>query len=1090
MPLNSSKFLLLLATPLILVSPTTLAAEVISPIANPPVLTQTTEERQVEADLLFLRGIGQFNMSQFQVAILSWEQALIIYQEIADVAGEASSLNNLGNAYRSLGQYESALDFYEQSLAITREISDVAGEAFSLTFLGNAYRSLGQYERAIEFLQQSLVITREIGDVTGEAFSLMELGIAYHSLGQYERALDFYEQSLAIDREIGDVAGEANSLGNLGNAYHSLGQYERALDFYEQSLAIAREIGDVAGEANSLGNLGNAYRSLGQYERAIEFLQQSLVITREIGDVTGEAFSLMELGNAHHSLGQYEKASEFFEQSLAIKREIGDVAGEANSLGNLGFTYRSLGQYERAIEFHEQSLAIFREIGDVAGVAASLNGLGNAYLALGQYEKASDFYEQSLAISREIGDVAGETASVNGLGNAYHSLGEYERALEFHEQSLAISREIGDVAGEANSLGSLGNAYHSLGQYEKASDFHQQSLAISREIGDVAGEAVSLISLGNAYFSLGQYERAIDFFEQSLAIAREIGDVGREAYSLGNLGNAYLSLGQYERAIEFLQQSLVITREIGDVAGESNSLAGLGNAYRSLGQYERAIDFYEKSLAITREIGDVAGVAASLNNLGNTYLKTENFAAAEQHLFAAIEASETLRADLTNDEDKISIFETQARSYRLLQRALIAQNKTETALEISERGRTRAFVELMAQRSHGDAAEAFVPPAPPTLADIQQVARTQNTTLVEYSVVSFKDLSNTLYIWVIQPTGDIAFRQVNLDSLETPLAQLVTQSRATIGVRNPAIVATYPSPEEIAARQTRHLQQLHQLLIEPIADLLPANPESPVVFIPHDSLFLVPFPALINADGEYLIQNHTILTAPSIQVLELTGWGNRAGEAGGEVLVVGNPTMPSLWNPETDETQRLSNLPGAQSEAVAIAELFETQPLLGDNATETSITERMSTAQIIHLATHGLLDYGIPEETGVRDFPGAIALAQGNGEDGLLTSAELLEMNLNAELVILSACDTGRGKLSSDGVIGLSRALIGAGVESVMVSLWAVPDAPTADLMVEFYQQWQGTGNKAQALRQAMLTTIETHPEPRNWAAFTLMGQL
>ncbi|MDY6941256.1 MAG: CHAT domain-containing protein [Cyanobacteriota bacterium] len=393
-------------------------------------------------------------------------------------------------------------------------------------------------------------------------------------------------------------------------------------------------------------------------------------------------------------------------------------------------------------------------------------------------------------------------------------------------------------------------------------------------------------------------------------------------------------------------------------------------------------------------------------------------------------------------------------------------------------------------RSRSDAAEAFVPPAPPTLADIQQVARTQNTTLVEYSVVSLQGLPNLLYIWVVQPTGDIAFRQVNLDSLDTPLAQLVTQSRATLGVRSPAIVVEYLSSEELAARQTGHLQQLHQLLIEPIADLLPANPESPVVFIPHQSLFLVPFPALLNTNGEYLIQNHTILTAPSIQVLELTNSELEARNSErGEVLVVGNPTMPSIWNPDTDETQRLSNLPGAQSEAVAIAELFNTQPLLGDDATESTVTEQMSTAQIIHLATHGLLNYGIPEETGVRDFPGAIALAQGNGEDGFLTSAELLNMNLNAELVVLSACDTGRGELSSDGVIGLSRALIGAGVPNVMVSLWAVPDAPTADLMVEFYQQWQATGNKAQALRQAMLTTMETHPQPRNWAAFTIVGQ-
>ena len=847
----------------------------------------------------------------------------------------------------------------------------------------------------------------------------------------------------------------------------------------------------MAGVANSLTGLGNAYHFLGQYEKALDFHEQSLAISREIDNVAGVANSLTGLGNAYDFLGQYEKALDFYEQSLAIFREISNVAGVANSLNNLGNAYDSLGQYESALDFYEQSLAISREISNVAGVANSLNNLGNVYRSLGEYERAIDFYEQSLAIKREIGDVTGEADSLNNLGGTYYYLGQFERALDFYEQSLAIFGEIGNVARVANSLMGLGNAYDSLGQFERALDFYEQSLAIFGEIGDVAGVAGSLNNLGSTYFSLEEYESALDFYEQSLAIFGEIGDVVGEAASLNNLGNAYNSLGQYESALDFYEQSLGIFGEIGDVAGESDSLMGLGGTYYYLEEYESALDFYEQSLAIKREIGDVAGESDSLKNLGVAFLQTENFAAAEQHLFAAIEAYETLRTDLTNDEDKISIFETQAESYRLLQHALIAQNKIETALEISERGRTRAFVELMAQRLHGDADEAFVPPAPPTLTDIQQVARTQNTTLVEYSVVSLEDFSNALYIWVVQPTGDIAFRQVDLDSLDTPLTELVTQSRATIGVRSPAIIVEHLSPEEIAARQTRHLQQLQQLLIEPIADLLPANPEAPVVFIPHDSIFLVPFPALINADDEYLVQNHTILTAPSIQVLELTNseFGIRNSEFG-EVLIVGNPTMPPIWNPNTDETQRLSNLPGAQSEAVAIAELFDTQPVLGDNATETSVTQRMSSAQIIHLATHGLLDYGIPEETGVRDFPGAIALAQGNGEDGLLTSAELLEMNLNAELVVLSACDTGRGKLSSDGVIGLSRALIGAGVESVMVSLWAVPDAPTADLMVEFYRQWQATGNKAQALRQAMLTTIETHREPRNWAAFTLMGQL
>ncbi|MEM6427580.1 MAG: CHAT domain-containing protein, partial [Cyanobacteria bacterium P01_D01_bin.128] len=138
---------------------------------------------------------------------------------------------------------------------------------------------------------------------------------------------------------------------------------------------------------------------------------------------------------------------------------------------------------------------------------------------------------------------------------------------------------------------------------------------------------------------------------------------------------------------------------------------------------------------------------------------------------------------------------------------------------------------------------------------------------------------------------------------------------------------------------------------------------------------------------------------------------------------------------------------------------------------------------------HGLLEYGDPQALAVRDFPGAIALAPGNGEDGLLTASEILDMDLQASLAVLSACDTGRGRITGDGVVGLSRSLITAGVLSVVVSLWAVPDSPTADLMSEFYRQLDQGQPKAQALRQAMLTTMETHRDPRDWAAFTLIGE-
>ncbi|MBF2027471.1 MAG: CHAT domain-containing protein [Oscillatoriales cyanobacterium C42_A2020_001] len=197
-------------------------------------------------------------------------------------------------------------------------------------------------------------------------------------------------------------------------------------------------------------------------------------------------------------------------------------------------------------------------------------------------------------------------------------------------------------------------------------------------------------------------------------------------------------------------------------------------------------------------------------------------------------------------------------------------------------------------------------------------------------------------------------------------------------------------------------------------------------------------------------------------------------------MIIGNPTMPSVGDPP----EPLKPLPFAEQEAIAIASILKTTPILGKQATEEAITRQMSNARLIHFATHGLLD-----DLGGVGVPGALALAPTQTSDGLLSTNEILNLSLQAaELVVLSACDTGRGQITGDGVIGLSRSFISAGAPSVVVSLWSVPDDATAVLMTEFYQNLQQT-NKAQALRQAMLTTMKQYPNSRDWAAFTLVGE-
>lgn len=788
-----------------------------------------------------------------------------------------------------------------------------------------------------------------------------------------------------------------------GNEYYKINNFEAAEQSWQEALALYQEIGDRQKSAELLSGISIAYYFMGRYQAAIDCCQESLKIQKEIGDRAGEAGSLINIGNAFYSSGKYDVAIDYYQQSLAIKKEIGECKGEATALMNIGNALYSTAKYELAIDYYQKSLAIQEEIGERKEEAKSKGNLGAAYLALGQYKKAIDFYEQQLAISQETGDALGEANALNNLGAVYKALGQYESDIKYQKQSLAIYQEIKYRHGEASSLGNLSFAYSALGQYDLDIDYQQQSLAIARELGDLQGEATSLGSLGNTHFLLGEYNAAIDYY----------------------------------------QQYLKTSEEIGDRRGSAKSMAGLGIAYYYLGRYQQAIDYHRNSLKIAREIGDFDSQGTALNNLGYSLFKFGQIEEAEIKLQEGIKVRESLRLGL-KDSYKISIFEEQALTYRLLQEVLIYQNKFSEALEISERGRTRAFVDLLAERLFRQTDTQNLA-TPITYNQVQTVVQLQNSILVEYSIINSNKL---LLIWVIKPTGEINFSLVDIESLNqeyTSLFNLITQARASLGIADSQNNTSNNTIIE-DDHEFIELKQLYKILIQPISHLLPTDPKVPVVFIPQDTLFLIPFSALQDAEGKFLIEKHTIVTAPSIQVLELIQ--KRSAEVAKtslEALVVGNPKMPTI--PLTEPPVELRDLAWAKTEANAIAPLLNTQAITGANATKVRIQQLLPKAQLIHLATHGLLD-----DIRQLGIPGAVALSPSDDDNGFLTAGEIYDMKLKAELVVLSACSTGQGKITGDGVIGLSRCLIAAGVKSVIVSLWSVGDLSTALLMVKFYQ--------------------------------------
>lgn len=864
---------------------------------------------------------------------------------------------------------------------------------------------------------------------------------------------------------------------------------------------------------------------------------------------------LLQEGIEQYQAGQREAAIQSWQQALTIYRELRDYQGEADALIYLGKAHRSLGKLTQAIEYYQQHLELARKLDDLWGEGAALGNLGLVYYDLGEYATAIEFHQKSLEIGQKIGDSQIEANALANLGIAHRILGDYVEAIDYFKKALVITQELNNPHNTGIILGFLANAYAAIGYYDQALEYQEQSLNIARKTENRQGEGTALANLGATYADLGKYDNAIERYLLSLDIAQEIGNQKLEGSTLANLGSAYHAIGNVDQAIEYYQKSLILAQKTDNSFLKGKTLSSLGLAYENLGNYSQAIEYHEQSLAIFQSIKALPEKAVSLNNLAHTLLKVGQVAEADQNLQIAVDILDSLRTNL-DDATHISIFDTQVITYSLRQQVLVAKKQYEAALEMSERGRTRAFTELLSQKMPANAESLS---ATPTLEKIKKIAKTQNATLVEYSIIPEDNFLHQgkllgsgaeLYIWVVKPTGQIEFRRQKIDQ-NHPLEKLVSNGRTCIlknecrsasdvtpdivvgdlvtlnnnskelevvdidrekgivyviytswrnnpdwqpgdeklrRIEKPISEVHLVNPDNETDNKKERLQQLHQLLIQPIKELLPIDPESRIIFIPEGELFLVPFPALQNSEGEYLIEKHTILTIPSIQILDFTRQlrNSELGDNFESALVVGNPTMPTI--PVSELT--LDSLENAETEAKAIEDLLKTQSLIGSDATKAAIIEQMPNASLIHLATHGLLN-----EIKQLGIPGAIALAPPKEDkyDGFLTSEEIMEMKLKAQLVVLSACNTGKGEITGDGVIGLSRSFIAAGVPSVIVSLWSVPDAPTAELMTEFYQKFTTSerNDKAQALRLAMLKIMAQpkYRDPKNWAAFTLIGE-
>ncbi|MEG4484082.1 CHAT domain-containing tetratricopeptide repeat protein [Microcoleus sp. D2_18a_B4] len=1016
--------------------------------------SDTAEKALEEGVQLYEQGTAQAKRG----AIAKLEQALKLYREAGDNRGQTVSLLGLGSVYSALGEQQKALEYYSQSLPLSRETGDRFLEATILNNLGNAYSDLGEKQKALEYLSQSLPLRRAVGDRRGEAVTLSNIGRVYDDLGEKHKALEYYSQSLPLLRAVGYRSGEATALSNIGRVYDDLGEKQKALEYYSQSLPLSRETGDRGGEAVTLNNIGVVYSDLGEKQKALEYYSQSLPLRRAVGDRGGEATTLNNIGAVYSDLGEKQKALEYYSQSLPLSRAVGDRDREATTLNNIAGVYSDLGENQKALESLDQSLPLFRAVGNRGREALTLNNIGSVYSKLGEQLKALEYYSQSLPLLRAVGDRRGEATTLNNIGLVYYDLGEQQKALEYYSQSLPLIRAVGDPSGEARSLNNIGGVYSQLGEQQKALEYYSQSLPLIRAVGDRALEATIFSNIAYAKRDQNNLTEALNDIESSIKIIENL----RTKIASPELRSSYFATVQdyYEFYIDLLMQ-----------LHKTNPKSGYDTKALEASERSRArslLELLQESNANIRE-----GIPPNLLQQ-------------EKSLQQQLDAIEKQRIETisTPNPNATKIAEIDKQRLALLQQYQELQTKIRTA---------------------SPRYAALTQPQPLTLPEIQKQILDENTILLQYSLGT-----NRSYLWVVTSTGVTSYELPKRADIETAAKDFLE-------------AITSPIQREIPQQVAQASANLGQVILQPAAAQL-GNKR--LLIVPDGVLHYTPFQALTldKTAGQNtnvpLIAEHEIITLPSASTLAILrqNYGDRKPPSQ-TLAILADPVFSpdderikgKITQATTEKLEannlglnrslRASNrqwpperLPFSRQEAQTISSLFPSASIrqkIDFDANRTNATDgSLANYQIVHFATHGLANSKNPELSGIVM---STVDDKGNLVNGFLRLTDIFNLKLSASLVVLSACQTGKGQnIKGEGMVGLTRGFMYAGAQRVAVSLWSVDDEGTAVLMQKFYQKMlQQKLAPAAALRAAQMEMMQEEKwrSPYYWAAFTLQGE-
>ncbi|MBL4664637.1 MAG: CHAT domain-containing protein [Nitrospinaceae bacterium] len=997
--------------------------------------------------------------------------------------GEANPAESLRQAQIELSKkHPKNLDWARYRYYGFPGMSDMDKQAFAIKHIkdnvlkGAAASKAGELLSTISYLEKALVLAPFVPEKVnlGENFQakiiVKALATAAWKIGDYEKSIYYQNKVLPFAEKEEDPEELAEAHYFLGLLYSLAEKFPEAVEHLKTALSIFEEYEILDRLAQSYSQLGIVEENATEYTRALKAFTASQKINEEIGEDLNRAWEFRRIGKIYSlRLNRSKEAKEYFSKAYDLFVELEQTELQVELLLDLGLVAEKEGGFDRSLNYFSQAQVLAEENNFRPGLSKALLYQANSHWFQGDYQQAFRAQRQSLEIAKSLNDKLRQAFIYNTLGLIHWTLNDPERALKNLHHSLALATEMRSPIDIASAHNNIGLVHRKEKRFEKSLESFNEALQRDIQLKSKWGQGYTHRNMGMSLMRMGKLDDAAGHFNQAMSFSSEIGDRTNVVKIMLELGHLALERKQWQEAVPLFEKAYALSSAINVKEVSWRALRGQGFAFIQLKKNDEAVKVYKEAVKIV----DAMRAAIKVEEFQNGFLTDkqdvykelilllldmgnvkDSFQYAERAKSRSfIDLLGNQKISLKNDvSQKLYDALTRQKSHiRETEEAFAAARSADKEEEVKDlRGKLVAARSLY-QNMLIDAKEQnpeisnFITVDAITLKELYGLLE-DNVALVEYLVTK-----NELVAWVVT--------KGSINSVRVPITEKNLNN----------LIADYRERIQKIAPVEDQAKRLHALLVEPLQVFIKGKRMLGIV--PHGHLHYISFSSLKNEES-YLFERYPLFYSPSASVMQFTFKEKTVRSGDIKVLALGNPDLGDLNY----------DLPLAEMEANAIKWDFpKIDVLTRENATESWLKKNIGDYQIIHIASHGEFDP-------INPLFSSLKLTRDKTDDGNFEVNEVFGLDIKADIVTLSACQTGLGDIvGGDELVGLNRAFIYAGTHSILSSLWRVSDISTAVLIKHFYRNY-GKEDKAESLRKAQLLVKRFYPHPSYWAGFNLTG--